>query len=493
MTEHAHLRTPKTVLSFIDGQWIVPTEQLAGTVDDPNTGLARQSQVATERTDVERAISAATALHTSGKLESLGSEARVALLSRFADYLDESSKDIGYEDAMTSGMAIRQASLVASFLGSRARSAGQQMLEVGEVEQLSGDARPVQLLRRPIGPVAVLAPWNAPTFVAVARVAGALAAGCPVILKPSEWAPGGCQIVAEGLAQALEDLDFPPAAFQLVHGAAGVGAQLASDPRVRAISFTGGVAGGQAVAAAAAPHFTAIQLELGGHNPVVVLEDADVELTATSLIDGMKKLNGQWCEGPGKVLVDESRHDELVKVLRAKMGTIRVGHCLDETTDIGPISHKRHRDLLQGRIDALVAAGGEAITSGPVPDLGGWFIAPTVVVGTSAQQSMSELFGPVISVHPVQSEEEAIAAAVGPETGLAGFVFSNDIDRAMRVAKLIPAGEVRINGCKMADLADGSEQSFWNNAGVGGHGPSDMVHFFQNRQTIGQDDQTLAM
>jgi phenylacetaldehyde dehydrogenase len=480
-------------LDFIAGSWIEPSGVLPTTLDDPNTGVPRQQQSATATEQVERALAAASALHTSEVWSASSVADRVALLDRVADGIESRSAEIAIEDSLANGNAITVSAQMASYLGPRVRSARNQLVEVGESSKLPADGRDVYLLRRPLGPAAVLAPWNAPTFVAVAKLASALAAGCPVILKPSEWAPGGCQIVSEIVASALDELALPAHAFQLVHGGAAVGSQLVGDSRIRAISFTGGGSGGRAVAVAAAPHFTALQLELGGHNPAIVLDDADVRLTASSLVEGMTKLNGQWCEAPGKVIVHESVHDDLVAAMLDELSRIRVGHCLDTRTEVGPLSHASHRAHLQARIDQLCSNGGKALTSSSLPDLGGWFFAPTLVVGLDADESQQELFGPAVSIHAVRSTEEALRAAAGPETGLAGFVFSRDVESALKTAARVPAGEIRINGCKLADLADGSEQSFWNNAGIGGHGPTDMVRFFQGRRTIGIDSAGLPI
>lgn len=486
-------RPPKAQVDLIEGQWREPGEILPGSLDDPNTGEPRQRQAATSEDAVERALAAAAALHTDGTWAWTLVEERAQLLEGFADRLAERIGEIAYEDALSTGNPLRVSTQTASYLAPRVLSARDQLIDLGESRSLPAGGRDVRLLQRPLGPAAVLAPWNAPTFVAVAKVASALAAGCPVILKPSEWAPAGCQIVAEVLAGLLDDLGFPPAVFQLLHGGAAVGSQLASDPRIRAISFTGGDAGGRAVASAAAPHFTALQLELGGHNPAVILPDADVRATAAALVEGMTKLNGQWCEAPGKILVPEVLHDALLDALLCEFGRLRVGHCLEDGTDVGPLAYAGHRDLLQHRVDELVEQGGKALTASALPDLAGWFFAPTVVAGLAADQSQHELFGPAVTLHPVSSVEEALRAADGPETGLAGFVFGQDLDAALAVAARIPAGEIRVNGCKLADLADGSEQTFWNNAGIGGHGPTDMVRFFQGRRTIGVDDPGLPI
>jgi betaine-aldehyde dehydrogenase len=487
------VRPPKGQIDLIDGCWLQPAETLPGTLDDPNTGDVRQQQAATARADVERALSAAAELHAAGTWAWAPIEVRVELLDRLAAGLAERVEELAYEDAMANGNPLRVSAQMTSYLPPRVSAARDQLLDVGESTTLPAGGRDVRLLRRPLGTAVVLAPWNAPTFVGVAKLASALAAGCPVILKPSEWAPAGCQIVAEVLAQALRELDLPGAVFQLVHGGAAVGSQLASDPRVRAISFTGGGAGGRAVAAAAAPNFTALQLELGGHNPAVVHPDADISATAAALADGMTKLNGQWCEAPGKVLVPPGLHDQLVDALLDELGTRTVGHCLEDATDVGPISHAAHRTRLQHQVDELVGRGGKALTNSPLPALGGWFFAPTVVVGLPAERSQKELFGPALTVHQVDTVDEAIRAADGPESGLDAFVFGRDLDAAMATAARLPAGEVRVNGCKLADLADGSEQSFWNNAGIGGHGPTDMVRFFQGRRTIGVDDPQLPI
>lgn len=480
-------------IDHIAGEWAAPTVRLPANLTDPNTGSFRQQQMATGAEGVDRAIASAHELHASGAWENAGISTRIELLERLADRLEARAEEIGYEDAMANGNPLRVANQMASYIGSRVRSARDQLVEVGTGVDLDGNGRPVRLMRRPLGPAAVLAPWNAPTFVGVAKVASALAAGCPVILKPSEWAPAGCQIVAEELANAVQECGIPPAVFQIIHGAAEVGAQIVADHRIRAVSFTGGGAGGRQVAAAASPNFTALQLELGGHNPAVVLQDANIALTAAALVDGMTKLNGQWCEAPGKVLVHHSRHDDLVEAMLDELWFRTVGHCLHHETDVGPLSHASHREHLSARVDDLIARGGKPLTVNDLPDLDGWFFAPTIVVGTEASDSTAELFGPVVSVHAMGDDEQAIAAARGPETGLAGFVFGTDLEKAMGAAARVPAGEVRVNGCKLADLAEGSEQTFWNSAGIGGHGTTDMVRFFQGSQVIGVDDPNLPI
>lgn len=368
-------RPPKDQIDLIAGRWSPPTEALVTSIDDPNTGSFRQVQAATSRPDVERALSAAAELHTTGTFARVPLTERAHLLDEIAAGLTRRAEEIAYEDAMATGNPLRVTTQMTSYLPPRVTAARDQLLELGESSTLPADGRDVRLLRRPLGTAVVLAPWNAPTFVAVAKVASALAAGCPVVLKPSEWAPAGCQIVSEVIGESLAALDLPLAAFQLIHGGAAVGAQVASDPRTRAISFTGGGAGGRAVAAAAAPHFTALHLELGGHNPAVIRPDADIELAAAAVAKGMTKLNGQWCEAPGKILVPKQLHGAFVDVLVGELRKLRVGHCLDEITDVGPLAYSAHRDRLRQQVAELVDRGGQALSPCDLPDLDGWFFS----------------------------------------------------------------------------------------------------------------------
>lgn len=480
------------VRSFIDGQWVRPTERLDA-LRDPNTGAERQGQLGVADADVERALRAADALYASGALEAAGIETRASVLDALAARIDEHAEAIARQDSMSTGNPITTTRLLASYLSGRVRSAVQQVRDGGDGRSLGAEGRPVRLLNRPLGPVLVLAPWNAPTFVALSKISAAIAAGCPVILKPSEWAPGGAQIVAGLLADAIEASSLPPATFQLLHGGSHVGARLSSDSRVRVITFTGGLDAGRAVAAAAARNLAVVQLELGSNNPVVVMPDADLTRTARSLIAGVTRLNGQWCEAPGKVLVPQPLHDELVDALIEESRGITVGHCLDPETTLGPIAYKRHFDRLGRQVAGAAAAGASVSAAGQLPDLRGWFMSPTIISELDAAAATEEIFGPVLTVHSTKSTDDAIAAANRSGGGLDAFVFGTDVEAALEVGARLRAGEVRVNGTHMADLADGSEQTFWETSGVGGHGPANAVPFYQGRRVVGLDDDDLPI
>lgn len=473
----------------VGGEQLTPSGTLPGWLCDPSTGEPIAQQAATDLATVERAIAAAAEVDRLGSWRDLGVEDRCAYLERIADRLDGMGEEIGAAEALGSGVPISTARLFGGSLAGSFRDAAGHLRDGWIHSDLGEEGRPVELLRIAWGPTVVLVPWNAPAAMAAKKVAYALAAGAPVILKPPEWAPFGCNL----LADAIEFAELPAGVFQLVHGGVDVGVALTTDPRVRAVAFTGSVATGRAIARAGAEDFKALQLELGGNNPVVVRSDADVQTTAAVLAAGMIKLNGQWCEGPGKLFVARELHDDLVAALVTRLRAYRIGAVFDEATQVGPLAHEKHRALLDSQIGRLVEAGGEVIVAGETPDLAGWFWPPRVVVGTDPAVAIDELFGPVVTVHPVDSDEEAVALANASPYGLAGYVFGTDVEAAMSVGRRIRFGEVKVNGTSLLDLSPQSVQSFWRNSGIGGHGDKDVFRFFCGAQIVGMDRPDLPI
>ncbi|MDN4596686.1 aldehyde dehydrogenase family protein [Leifsonia virtsii] len=477
--------------SYVDGVWRMPAEQI-GVLCDPNTGRTRQPQLSTELPRVEDALAAAQRTFETGVLEHAGTATRVEVLRAWALRLDTRAEDIALQDAIATGNPLTTTRVLAGSLGDRVRGIADQAAAVGDDKVLDERYR-VRLLNRPLGPTLVLAPWNAPTFVAVSKLAAAFGAGSPVLLKPSEWTPGGVQIAFEELTDTLTDFAITGSVAQLLHGGAAVGAALSSDERIRVITFTGGLTAGRAVARAAAETLAVTQLELGSNNPAIVLADADAAETARLIVAGATRLNGQWCEAPGKILVSAELHDELVDALVAEAERLRIENCLEQDCDLGPLAYEMHRDRLVGQLAAYEAEGGTVHRAGRMPSLDGWFFNPSFVTGLAADQASDEMFGPALTIHRTASVEDAVRAANRAGGGLDGFVFGVDEDEALRVGARIRAGEVRINGAHMADLADGSEQTFWDASGVGGHGPAQGVAFYQGRRVVGVDNPALPI
>ncbi|MEU3010480.1 aldehyde dehydrogenase family protein [Nocardia asteroides] len=456
---------------------------------DPNTGEPVHRAVTTAPGDVERALRHAERSYGFDRWDDAASEDRAAVIERAADLIESRVEEIARTDALTSGVPITTTRLAAAFLPHRIRAAAADLRAIPRRTALAAGGRDVRLYKVPWGPAAILTPWNGPSFIPAAKMVSALAAGCPVVLKPSEHAPSSAQIIVECFVK----VGLPTGALQLVHGAGEVGAAITGDHRIKVVSFTGGPSAGRAIARAAAEHFTVLQLELGGNNPALVLGDADVEVAADGIVEGMTKLNGQWCEGPGKVLAHKDLAEPLREAVVTRLARLEIGHSLDESTQLGPISNAPHFATLRQRLDGLRARGATIDQPGSLPALDGLFLAPAVASGIDASVTTAELFGPLVSLHAVESDEDALRAANAHPSGLDAYVFGGDLDHAVEIGSRVLSGEVRVNGAKLADLGDDSAQSFWGSAGIGGHGPHEAVRVFCGDRVVGVDSPDLPL
>ena len=471
-------------VDLIDGERMAPTGRLENSrLENPSTGAFIALSAQTDAAMVERAIAAASRQDAEGTWRQMPIEERAEALLRVATELDARASSIGAAEALGTGVVISVAGAFGGALAGSFRDAVIRLRSGWATEQVGDEGRPVELLRIPWGPTVIIVPWNAPAAMAAKKSAYALAVGAPVILKPPEWAPFGCNIFAD----AIHAAGLPAGVFQMVHGGPEVGQQLVSDRRVACIAFTGSVATGRYIARAAAEEFRPVQLELGGNNPVIILPDADIAATAKSLAGGMTKLNGQWCEGPGKVFLSPRQHDELLDALLTELGAVTIGSHDDPLAQMGPLAKREHRDRLQTQVDFLEAQSAIVHIAAAAPDLPGWFWPPRVVTGAPDSACMDELFGPVLTLHEVNSVPEAIALANDSPYGLAGYVFGTDIDGCMGVARLLRFGEVKINGTSLLDLSPRSAQSFWRSSGFGGHGDAELFAFFCGTQIVGLD------
>ncbi|WP_063012731.1 aldehyde dehydrogenase family protein [Nocardia kruczakiae] len=476
-------------VNYIADSWI-ECDTIAGEWNlDPNTREHLHRSVTTSDRDVERALAHAERSYRGGCWNDAAREECAEILERVADLIEGRVEDIARTDAMTSGVPIGDTRKAAAFLPARIRATATDLRTIPRVRALAAGGRDVRLHKIPWGPAAILTPWNGPSFIPAAKMVSAVAAGCPVILKPSEHAPSSAQIVVECFIEA----GLPSGTVQLVHGRGDVGAAITGDPRVKIVSFTGGPHAGRAIARAAAEDFKVLQLELGGNNPALVLDDADIDVAADGIFEGMTKLNGQWCEGPGKVLAHRSLVQPLAEALNERIAKIVIGHSLDDSVELGPISNAPHFATLQHRISELRAKGASIHQPARLPELGGFFLSPTIATGIEGAAATSELFGPVVTLHAVDSDEEALRVANANPSGLDAYVFGGDTDRAIDVGARILSGEVRINGAKVADLGDDSAQSFWGSAGIGGHGPAESVRVFCGDRVVGVDSPDLPL
>ena len=273
-----------------------------------------------------------------------------------------------------------------------------------------------------------------------------------------------------------------------MHGAGDVGAQLTADPRIKIVSFTGGPGAGRAIARAAAEDFKVLQLELGGNNPVLVLDDADVDVTADGILEGHDEAQRPVVRGTGQgTRPARPRRAARRRADRARSRSSSSATRSTRTARSARSPTDRTSRPCRRRIDGLRGLGAEIHQPARLPELGGYFLSPTVAVGADPARATAELFGPVVSVHAVDSAEEALRIANANPSGLDAYVFGTDTDRAIEVGSRIVAGEVRVNGAKVADLGDDSAQSFWGPSGIGGHGPAESVRVFCGDRVVGVD------
>jgi phenylacetaldehyde dehydrogenase len=344
--------------------------------------------------------------------------------------------------------------------------------------------RDVEVNRLGWGPAALLVPWNAPAPMAAHKAASALAAGCPVLIKPPERVPHGTAMLARG----AEAAGLPPGVVQVVHGGPEVGGKLVTDDRVRAVSFTGGIVAGRAIAHACAEGLKPAQLELGGHGPLVVMPDADTGAAVDGAVALLTTLNGQWCRALGRLLVPADRHDEFVDAVADRLAGLALGDSLDPASMMGPIVHSSHLSLLTGRISELESLGGTAIAPSAVPGgelAGGNWLPPTLVTGVDPVHARTEIFGPVATVHAYDGTEDALAIANDNPYGLEAYVIGADEDAAMDLGRRLHAGGVKVNGTSPMSLHLMAPRPAWGISGLADEGTTETIEFFCGTRVVG--------
>ncbi len=476
----AHRPLPELV-DFVGGVKRTPSLALERAIHDPNTGEVLQAQRATDDTTLDDVMALARDEHRRGHFRSLDLETRARALEAVATRLDAQRDTLAFLDAQTTGVVISLTTSLAEITAHAFRVAAAELRKGCMRATYPGPHGEVELVRKPLGPVAIIAPWNAPTPITAHKLASALAAGCPVVMKPSEWSPHSCDV----LAQAVLDAGLPPGIVQVVHGASRVGGRCVKAPEIRAVSFTGGLVAGRAVAEECARQLKPVQLELGGNNALVVLEDADVERAAAGVVTALTTLNAQWCRALGRLIVHESLHDVLLERTLARLAQIKLGSSLDPESEMGPLVHGGHLAMLRERIALLVSQGGRLHASTKLPALAGHFLAPTLITGVAPELALEELFGPVATVHTFGDEAEALMLANQAPYGLAGYVFSRDEARAFAFGRQLETGMVKINGVTLLGLSPDAPRPAWKQSGLGHEGARATIEFFCGETVVG--------
>lgn len=382
-------------------------------------------------------------------------EQRARVLERIADGLEARADEVARLESRDQGKPVKLARAVDA---TRAAANFRFFASLIRTEHLPATTEPRgwhHTIRQPAGVVGLITPWNLPLYLLTWKLAPALACGNGVVAKPSELTPR----TADLLWDVLEEAGLPPGVANLVHGlGAEAGAPLVAHEDVDVVSFTGGTVTGRAVAAAAAPTFKKLSLELGGKNPTLLLPDADVEAAAHGAAKAAFTNQGEICLCGSRILVHRSQHDALVERLVAAAGRLVVGDPEDPTTQVGALVSAAHRDKVEGYL-ALAREEGGTVHGGqrpvlPPPFDGGFFLRPAVITGLApfCRTATEEIFGPVVSVHSYDEVDEAIAIANGVAYGLSASVWGADTQQLQRVALALDAGMVWINGWMVRDL-----------------------------------------
>src|SRR5271166_4318100 len=453
---------------YIDGKWVAPVQPRNLAVINPAT----EEPVATislgSAADVDKAVAAAKQAFESFSETTV--EQRLAYLRRIIEVYQAKSSQMADAISMEMGAPLFLARKAQAPAGLGHLLEAAKVLESFKFEELKGTT----LMRKePIGVCGLITPWNWPMNQIACKVAPAMAAGCTMVLKPSELAP----LSAYLFAQILDEAGLPPGVFNLVNGdGATIGAAISSHPKLDMVSFTGSTRAGIAVAMAAAPTVKRVTQELGGKSANIILEDADLESAVTEGVQTCFRNSGQSCDAPTRMLVPRAKLEAAATVAKRAAEATRVA---DPTAkgSIGPLVSRTQFEKVQKLIHQGIAEGAKLIAGGlgrPEGVNKGYFVKPTVFAEVRNDMIIAreEIFGPVLCILSYDGEEDAIRIANETPYGLSGYVTSGDLDHARRVAKRIRSGNVRINGARLdfAGCFGGYKQSGngreWSEAGL---------------------------
>jgi aldehyde dehydrogenase (NAD+) len=428
---------------FIGGEWVGPSGGDPIEVVNSTTEEAMGTIPGCTPVDVDRAVEAARGAFESWSQTSR--EERAGYIAAIAEGLGERAEEIAATISQELGMPLKLSQIIQVGLPTSQFAGTPQLMEEIEWEEEIGNSR---VLREPVGVLGAITPWNYPLNQIACKVAPALAAGCTVVLKPSEVTP----LNAFLLTEVIEAAGLPAGVFNLVTGTGPVvGEAIAAHPSVDMVSFTGSTRAGRRVSELAAATVKPVAMELGGKSPNVILEDADF---AKAVPDGIAKCflnSGQTCSALTRMLVPRQRIAEVEELAKAAAETFTPGDPFDPSTRLGPLVSDLQRERVRGYIEKGIEEGARLVTGGAEPPEGlerGYFVRPTVFseVTTEMTIGQEEIFGPVLAIQPYEGEEDAIRIANSTAYGLAGGVWSAGTDRAIGVAKRIRTGQVEING-----------------------------------------------
>jgi 5-carboxymethyl-2-hydroxymuconic-semialdehyde dehydrogenase len=411
----------------------------------------------------------------------MSGEARKKILHKIADLIVERAEEIALCECWDTGQAYR-------FMAKAALRGAENFRYFADLAPSARDGQSLPTAqhmnvtsRSPIGPVGIITPWNTPFMLSTWKIAPALAAGCTVVHKPAEFSPLTARILAEIAHQA----GLPAGVWNLVNGMGEDAGKAMTEHRdIKAIAFVGESRTGSMIMKQGADTLKRVHFELGGKNPVVVFDDADLDRALDAAIFMIYSLNGERCTSSSRLLIQENIADEFETKLTARVNNIKVGHPLDPATEIGPLIHKVHFDKVVDYVEigkkdgAKLAAGGERIGDQ------GWFVQPTLFTHATPKMRISqeEVFGPFLTSIRFKDEEEALAIANDVEYGLTGYVWTNDLTRALRFSNALEAGMIWVNSENVRHLP--TPFGGVKNSGIGRDGADWSFEFYMEQKNV---------
>jgi len=485
-------KIPDFIPNYIGGEFLPAKEGGKLELVAPATGKVYSYLSNSTEADLALAVKAAiSAQPTWGDLKA---EERAKYLFKIADLIDANSLEFAKLECLDTGKAVRFVEdIEVPRAAANIRFYGAAIMNFSSESHVSG-ANVLNFTRRdPLGIVACISPWNFPLHLLSWKIAPALAAGNAVIAKPSELSP----LTAWRLAEVCKEAGLPAGVLNILHGEGkGIGEALISHPKVKAVSFTGGTATGRRIASVGAAQIKKISLELGGKNPLIVFADAHLEKAADAAVRAGFQNAGQICLCASRLLVEKKIYEPFKALLLKRLETWKLGNPNDRTTDQGSVISKAHQEKILGYIERAKKDGAKILIGGkayqPDAEFKGFFVEPTLIEGLSCDNAINqeEVFGPVVSMQSFDAEAEALQIANSTKYGLSASIWTQDIDRANRVARAIEAGVVWINCWNVRDLRTpfgGVKES-----GLGREGGWESLRFFTEPKNISIQWETLS-
>ena len=454
---------------YIDGRFIDDGERRFQDVTNPATGAVIGSLPHATRAELDQALQAAQRAFEGWRKTSPLERSKI--LRRVAELVRERADAIARNITLDMGKPLAEAKLEVLTCAEHAEWHAEEGRRIycRVIPARAPHVRQI-VVREPVGVCVAFTPWNFPFNQALRKMVAALGAGCTLILKGPEDAPSA--VVA--LARIFHDAGLPPGCLNIVWGIPSeISQHLIASPIVRKVSFTGSVPVGKQLAALAGAHMKRVSMELGGHSPVLVFDDADVEQAAKVLATFKTRNAGQMCIAPSRFYVHDKAHDRFMDAFTNALGALKVGNGLDPATTMGPLAHARRADAMQGFVDDALACGAELVMGGARPDGPGFFYPPTILAGVPDEASImvDEPFGPVAPIARFNDTDDVLRRANSLPFGLASYLFTGSLKTARHVSANLEAGMVNINhfGIALAETPLGGVKD----SGIGSEGGSE--------------------